>query len=84
MRITRADFREQTLLQKKGTALEEHGLIQKELATESEKLDKLSAALKDVGDLKNEIRGLKLSIGRLSPSFKKDFPEITKEMTSKT
>jgi argonaute-like protein implicated in RNA metabolism and viral defense len=64
-----------------GLSREEHGLIQKELATVSEKLDKLSAALKDVGDLKNEIKGLKLFIGRISPSFKKDFPEIMKRIT---
>jgi argonaute-like protein implicated in RNA metabolism and viral defense len=55
-------------------------LVEKELATIAECLEKMNAALKDAEDLKLEIKGLKLFLGRLHPEFKSQFPEIMKKI----
>lgn len=51
-------------------------LIQKELATLTERHEEKQAAISAVEDLKNEIRGLKLFRSRVYPEFKIEFPEI--------
>jgi hypothetical protein len=55
-------------------------LIEKELATLTEKLEEMGASLKEIGDLKFEIKGLKLFLGRVYPDFKSKFPEIMKKI----
>ncbi|MEW6068714.1 MAG: hypothetical protein AB1610_10550 [Nitrospirota bacterium] len=58
-------------------------LLEKELLTLTEKIVSLDAALKEFEDLKNEIKGLKLFIGREYPEFKNKFPEIMKKIYRK-
>jgi len=58
-------------------------LIQKELITLTEKLDKMSISLKDMEDLKLEIKGLKVFLGRVHPDFSKQFYEIMKKVIKK-
>ena len=58
-------------------------LIQKELITLTEKLDKMSISLKDMEDLKLEIKGLKVFLGRVHPDFSKQFSEIMKKVIKK-
>jgi hypothetical protein len=55
-------------------------LIEKELATITESLERLGAALKDVEELKLEIKGLKLFLGRIHPDFKNQYLEIMKKI----
>jgi hypothetical protein len=55
-------------------------LLEKELATLTEKLEETSASLKEIEDLKLEIKGLKLFLGRTYPEFKSKFPEIMKKI----
>ena len=55
-------------------------LLEKELATLTEKLEETSASLKEMEDLKLEIKGLKLFLGRTYPEFKSKFPEIMKKI----
>jgi hypothetical protein len=55
-------------------------LLEKELATLTEKLEETSASLKEMDDLKLEIKGLKLFLGRVYPEFKSKFPEIMKKI----
>ncbi len=55
-------------------------LLEKELSTITERLESTSAALKDLEDIKLELRGLKLFIGRLHPEFKSQFPEIFRKI----
>ena len=63
--------------------LESFNLIQKELITLTEKLDKMNISLKDMDDLKLEIKGLKVFLGRAHPDFSKQFPDIMKKVTIK-
>lgn len=55
---------------------EKINLFEKELTTLTERLDKTNASLKEMEDLKLEIKGLKLFLGRIHPEFKSKFPEI--------
>jgi argonaute-like protein implicated in RNA metabolism and viral defense len=57
-------------------------LLEKELATLTEKLEEIESALKEIGDLKIEIKGLKLFLGREHPEFKSQFPGIIKKIFS--
>lgn len=59
---------------------ESFNLIQKELITLTEKLEKMSISLKDMDDLKLEIKGLKVFLGRVHPDFSKQFPDIVKKI----
>jgi len=58
-------------------------LLERELVTLTEKLEAVNAALKEIGDLKNEIKGLKLFLGRAYPNFKNKFPEIMQKIFKK-
>ena len=55
-------------------------LLEKELIILTEKVEETSAFLKEIEDLKLEIKGLKLFLGRLYPEFKSKFPEIMKKI----
>lgn len=71
-------MREERLLQ------ERINLLRKELATLTEKLDEIAVALEEVEDLRREIKGLKLFLGRAHPDFKKEFPGIMQKVFKKT
>ncbi len=58
-------------------------LIKQELITVAEKLENLCIAEKDILDLKLELKGLKLFLGRIHPEFKDQFPNIMKKMVRK-
>lgn len=55
-------------------------LLEKELVILTDKLEETGASLKEVEDLKLEIKGLKLFLGRAYPEFKIKFPEIMKKI----
>ncbi|MFN3478890.1 MAG: hypothetical protein ACK415_00760 [Thermodesulfovibrionales bacterium] len=55
-------------------------LLEKELSTLTEKFDSLSPALTELEELKQEIKGIKLFLGRVHPDFKSQFPEIVKKL----
>jgi hypothetical protein len=55
-------------------------LLEKELETVTEKLESMSKDLKGMEDLKHEIKGLKLFLGRIHPEFKTKFPEIMQKV----
>jgi len=55
-------------------------LLEKELETVTEKLESVSKDLKGMEDLKYEIKGLKLFLGRVYPEFKTKFPEIMQKV----
>jgi hypothetical protein len=59
---------------------EKTALVEKELATIAECLERMNAALKDAEDLKLEIKGLKLFLGRVYPEFKSQYLEIMKKI----
>lgn len=59
---------------------EKIALIEKELATIAESLDELNSALKEVEELKLDIKGLKLFLGRAHPEFKAQYLEIMKKL----
>ena len=58
-------------------------IIKQELITVTEKLENLRRAEKDILDLKLELKGLKLFLGRVHPEFKDQFPNIMKKMVKK-
>jgi len=58
-------------------------LLEKELETVTEKLESVSKDLKGMEDLKYEIKGLKLFLGRVYPEFKTKFPEIMQKVYKK-
>ncbi len=59
-------------------------IVKQELITVTEKLEELCSLEKDMQDLKLEIKGLKLFLGRVYPDFKDQFPNIMKKMVKKT
>lgn len=61
---------------------EKDSLVEKEFSTLAEKLEGLAPALKEIKDLKVEIKGLKLFLGRVHPEFKSQFPVIMKKLGS--
>ena len=58
--------------------------LERELVTLTEKLEAVNTALKEIEDLKNEIKGLKVFIGRAYPEFKSKFPEIMQKVFKKS
>ena len=67
-------------MKEEGALKERINLLDKELATLTEKLEETSTFLKEMEDLKLEIKGLKLFLGRTYPEFKSKFPEIMKKI----
>lgn len=57
--------------------------MEKEIETLTDKLETLNEALKVVDDLRQEIKGLKLFLGRKYPDFKNKFPEIIQKIYKK-
>ncbi len=55
-------------------------IMEKEIETLTDKLETLNEALKVVDDLRQEIKGLKLFLGREYPDFKNKFPEILQKI----
>ncbi|MFN3395775.1 MAG: hypothetical protein ACK4Z9_03145 [Thermodesulfovibrionales bacterium] len=55
-------------------------LLEKEISTLTEKFDSLNSALKELEELKQEIKGIKLFLGRVHPDFKSQFPDIVKKL----
>lgn len=69
---------------KKGKMPEESlHIIKQALITITEKLEELCFLEEDIQDLKLEIKGLKLFLGRVHPEFKEQFPNIMKKMVRK-
>ncbi|MFH0933191.1 MAG: hypothetical protein V1832_02595 [Nitrospirota bacterium] len=62
---------------------EKINLIEKELVTLTEKLEEMGASLEEIEDIKLELKGLKLFLGRAYPDFKSKFPEIMKKIYKK-
>lgn len=59
-------------------------LFERELVTLTEKIDSINTSLKEIEDLKQEIKGLKVFIGRAYPEFKSKFPEIMQKIFKKS
>lgn len=58
-------------------------LLEKEIITLTDQIERTKMQLKELTDLKNEIKGLKLFLGRLHPEFKNKFPEIMQKIYKK-
>ena len=59
---------------------EKFDLIEKELATLTDRVEEISHALREIEDLKIEIKGIKVFLGRMHPEFKIQFPEIMQKL----
>lgn len=59
---------------------EKAALVEKELKTLTDKVTKLEKALSEISDLKLEIKGLKVFMGRVHPDFKTQLPDILKKL----
>ncbi len=59
-------------------------LIDREVATLTEKLEEIAARVEETEELKTEIRGLKIFLGREFPDFKTEFPEIIKKIVKES
>jgi len=62
---------------------ERMNLLEKEIATLTDQIEHMNIRLKELDDLQNEIKGLKLFLGRSHPEFKKKFPEIMQKIYKK-
>jgi hypothetical protein len=58
-------------------------LFEKEIATLTDQVERTRMQLNELSDLKNEIKGFKLFLGRLHPEFKNKFPEIMQKIYKK-
>jgi predicted ribonuclease toxin of YeeF-YezG toxin-antitoxin module len=56
-------------------------LVEKELATISDEFDKVEARFKELEDLKDEIKALKVCLGKFQPGFKDEFLSAMKKVT---
>lgn len=63
---------------------EKINLLEKELVTLTEKVEAMVKSLKDIEDLKNEIKGLKMFIGRVHPELKSELPELMRKIFKKS
>ena len=63
---------------------EKINLLEKELVTLTEKVETMGKSLKDIEDLKNEIKGLKMFIGRVHPELKSELPELMRKIFKKS
>ncbi len=70
-------------MQKEKLSEENLHIIRQELITVTEKLEDFCSVEKDIQDLKLELKGLKLFLGRVHPEFKEQFPNIMKKMVKK-
>jgi len=59
---------------------EKLALIEKGLATLTDRMEEISLALRELEDLKLEIKGIKVFLGRIHPDFKNQFPEIIQKL----
>ncbi|MFN3740295.1 MAG: hypothetical protein ACK4TF_06425 [Thermodesulfovibrionales bacterium] len=55
-------------------------LLEKEIETITERLEKLEKALSHLKDLDTEIRAIKLYLSKKYPDFKEHYPEIIKKV----
>jgi hypothetical protein len=70
---------------KREIVLEEKiNLIEREMATLTRRVEELAACLREFEDLRLEIAGLKLFLGREYPGFKSEFPGIVRKVSRKT
>lgn len=59
-------------------------LMEKEIATLTDKLESTEKSLREVGEIINELKALKLFLGRAFPDFKTKYPEIVQKVFRKT
>jgi len=59
---------------------EKINLLEQEVKTLTEKVCKLESGLKEVNDLRLEIKGLKVFLARMHPELKSQLPEILKKL----
>lgn len=59
---------------------EKLGLVEQELKTLTDKVTKLERDFKEIHDIKSEIKGIKIFLGRVYPEFKTKFPDILKKL----
>jgi len=58
-------------------------LIEKELSTISEAFERIEKSLASVEELKEEMKALKVCLGKLEPRFKDEFLAAMKKVTKK-
>lgn len=58
-------------------------LLEKELDTLADTVATITKNLKEIDDLRNEIKGLKLFFSRVHPEFKSKYPEIMQKVYKK-
>jgi len=58
-------------------------LLEKEIDTLADTVEAMTKNLREIDDLRNEIKGLKLFLGRVHPEFKSKFPEIMQKLYKK-
>ncbi len=57
-------------------------LLEQELVTLVDKLSEIEGRFDDLDDLKDEMKAIKLFLGREYPDFKSKFPELLKKVCS--
>jgi len=61
---------------------EKFGLLEKEVATLSDKLASMDAIKDAIIDIQKELKAFKIFLSRTYPEFKNQFPEIIKKLES--
>ena len=67
-------------MEDEGRVKEKLALVEKGLATLTDRMEEISLALRELEDLKIEIKGIKVFLGRIYPDFKNQFPEIIQKL----
>ncbi len=58
-------------------------MVQKELATLTERVECLDSKIRELKELKDEIKGLKLFIGRMHPELQIQLPDIARKVSGR-
>jgi len=59
-------------------------LLEKEMETLALEIQRLDAAVSEVKDIKLELKGIKVFLGRQHPELKDQLPEIVRKLKAKT
>ena len=58
-------------------------LLEQEMQTLVSEIQKLGSVMSEIEDLKFELKGIKVFLGRVHPDFKNQLPEIVRKLKAK-
>ena len=76
--------KECNVIREEGLMEERIKLVEKEIQTLTSELQRVSDILGGIDDIRFELKGIKVFLGRKYPEFKTELPEIVRKLKDKT